>query len=384
MRLALLLSALAISALPASAQTLIGTWQEPNIGVTVAFHSDGSYTAQGAQATGGTYQVEGTIITLYEQTGNVWQYQVTGINDTQFAAVDAQGNGYQFQRVAAASPGPAGAGGTALAQKNGLALTEGDVELAVQLLNFMIGQPVTARERAEVQQFALSEFDKDPQAYLADVADLRGAMTQILSLSDPVAVGGMRQALVGAFHNLAEGMDETPLFVTILRRHVQVVGQDAANNLTLTSWDVAGMVNLTALTAEANGAPMSEQAKAEFRAYLIEAFPAMPLEEKQQLAAAGITWDLVAANLAAFSAQQQQALQAQMQQQAQAAYGAQPIPDWSSQLQGQDVDPATWAQLSQMSQGMHASMMNGIEAMGGSSDYWEVREVDPATGLPRY
>ncbi|MEL6612270.1 MAG: hypothetical protein AAFQ53_09265 [Bacteroidota bacterium] len=383
MRLALLAS-LFLATATVQAQTLLGTWHEPNVSITVVFNSDGSYAAQGVQATGGTYHVDGTIITLYEQTGAVWQYQVTGINDTQFAAVDPQGNGYQFQRVAAPGQTPASSGGQALAQKNGRALTEGDVELAVQLLNFMIGQPITRQERREIKQFALGEFDKDPQAYLADVADLREAMTQILSLSDPIAVGGMRQALVGAFHTLAEGMDETPRFVTVLRRYVQVVGQDPANNLTLTSWDVDGMVNLTALTAEANGAAMSEQAKAEYRAYLIQAFPTMPLAEKQQLSSAGITWDLVATNLAAFTAQQQQALQAQMQQQAQAAYGAQPIPDWSSQLQGQDVDPATWAQLSQMSQGMHASMMNGIEAMGGSSNYWEVREIDPATGLPRY
>ena len=373
---------LSLAVAPAFAQSLVGTWQDPRVGITATFSGDGSYTAQGAQgSTYGAYQVQGNLLVLQEHTGAVWQYQVTGFDGRQLAMMDAQGNQYLFALTSGGASAAAGtsAGGGALAQSGGTTLTEGDVDGITRLMHFIIGQSTTSREQQAIRDEAIREFRQDPQGYRSDMDMMHETMGQILGLSDPIEIGAMRQALVGAFHRVAQTDNRNPEFMRILRRYVQVLADDPANNLTLTSRDADGMVNYTALLMEMNGQAFSASAQREYRAHLVRSFASMPLAERQQLCTMGIVWDLVERNLDQFSRQQQAAFQQQMQQQMayqmQANYGAQSIPDWSAQLGG-GADPSTYAALSEMSQSMHLSMMNGINAMGGSDDYWEMVPAD--------
>ncbi|MEZ4887852.1 MAG: hypothetical protein R3E32_24200 [Chitinophagales bacterium] len=419
-----------------SAQSLVGLWTEPTYQMQLQLNADGTYQLQYAQGNSyGQYALQGNQFWLQDAYGNALAYTTHQLTTTNFQISDANGIVMNFvnQNTATtyqstptnshstvAAPWEQAKYDQQLAQNGSQVLKEREVRIYAALLEFLIEANLKPYQIAQLQQEAVADFEANPSALLQDAAQVGEAMKTIYALKDVAKIGAARQELFTTLHAFAQqnAASQQSAFFKILYEHLKVLAFDAANKLVLTDKDVAAYIRYVEFTNQLAGTNQvfSAQEKRDFEQQLIGGFPQLSLEQKQVFCSARLLWQLVDANWRQLSAAQQQQVKAQVMANVanpNAAVGNngsynEGVKDYST-MSGEEVmadinaDLKRWADekgmtveeyleyrqgfnatfqtLQRMSMESHASMMNVINHMGGSDDYWTVRDVDSAGNI---
>ncbi|RMH75161.1 MAG: hypothetical protein D6681_22490, partial [Calditrichaeota bacterium] len=322
---------------PIQGQTLVGTWINHDYNMRMELRQDGTFLFTSPYGnSNGSYMVQGNYLMMYASNGATTPYGITYFDGNRLQLVDANGGVMNFVREAGASPqtpgmdrqmpgaAPPGAS-EVLLTTGGYQLTRADVQTGVEIVEFIIGQHIQPSEVEELTQAAIQEFPQAPAQFLQQVNSLRQSLQTLHSLTDPVKIGLARQELITAFHKGTRQIPEEqkPMIIRIINRYVKVLAFDPANNLTLTNRDVEGFLNYYRFVSELNGQPfaITPEVQQQAEQAVAQAFPTLPLEQKQVLSSASLIWQVIETNWQRFTPQQQAQFRASFTQQVPQPYG---------------------------------------------------------------
>ncbi|MEM0962539.1 MAG: DUF5640 domain-containing protein [Bacteroidota bacterium] len=356
------LIAFLIAAPLASAQSLVGSWDEASTGLTYEFRADGSgQMSNGSDAQAFTYAVQGS--TLYVQSGGgTLAIDIVRVTETQAQLAPQGGTAMRLTRRAS----EAGSGVSA----NASGVSEADVMVAVRLAEFATGDALGGREIDGIRREVYADHVEDPAGTAESLAMFRTILSAAAQAQDPVAVGMARQQLLVGLLEMRRQMpnEPSPFFDAITNR-VRLLAYDPATQTGATDQDVQAALDYAAWLAAASGgtAPSARDRRA-YETYVVQNFGSLPRDEKEFLSAAAVIWTLTQYQWAALSQQQQQVAQQQI----------------ASQPSGWDAsgyDASTYEAMSTMSARMHETSMSILNNIGDSTQ--EMWRTD-AYGNPQY
>lgn len=249
------------------------------------------------------------------------------------------------------------------------------MRLAEGMVLFLADSQMSAAERAKLKGELTAEFGKDPKGFSEGTAQVRAILNEAKQLTDPAQLALGRISMVTLFYGLVKDIPtaDQPALLKMVFAKNPILAYDSENQIALTQKDLDNSLRFLWFS---NGVPEPNDAQKKQMKALGQAIAGSYLQlspaHKQFLALGSITWPVLEHYWkSATPAQRQQLMASYQNQYAQAApqVQAQPLPDWS----GQALDADTYRFLSRMSTQNHLSMLNGIEAMGGSDDYWTIR-----------
>lgn len=395
---AFLIAILLAAAGAAAAQSLEGTWTEPQYNAVMTLASNGAYVFQHPGGSSrGRYGLNGRLLWMQDAATSqtIW-YNIASLTVDALTLQDSKGLFLRFQRKPAASApppqpvspapksGPEGAV-KILSRKDGRVLTWSHVETGAGLIQVIIGQAVTPAEIKEIEAQSILEFNQNPSGFLAEMDRLAGSLAAIRAQTDPVKIGLVRQQLFAALHTATAAMKESdkPLLVRICNRYIRVLAADPAQGLVLTDRDAEGMLNYTAFQSglEGRAVELGPELKAALTADLVRSFPGMSLEQKRLLCTASLIWLLLDANWKRLTPAQQQQFRAAHLQQAQAAAppavsgNVTPSPKSPREaMRDYQARQNMFRIMNRMNTNTHALSLNIIENMGGTRNYWKAAD----------
>ncbi|MEM6287028.1 MAG: DUF5640 domain-containing protein [Bacteroidota bacterium] len=344
-----LLLSLVVLAGPASGQSIVGSWDEAASGLTYEFRADGTgQIVQGGATQPFAYALQDGVLYVQQNGGSLaFSVQELGASRATFALPN--GSTFTLTRAgASAGTGPRGD-------------IEGDVQLAVNLLQFVVGEAVSSREVDGIRREIRTDYASDPAGTEQSLALFRQILTAAAQATDPIAVGMARQQLlVGLLEMRRQMPNEPSAFFDAITNRVRLVAFDPATQTGATDQDVRAALDFLAWQAQVSGGSLPT-GYAAYEAYVAQNFAALGQDEKEFLSAASIIWTLAQAQWADLSARQQ----AQAQQQI-AGASAQDL--YSLQEQTQH-DASYYETLSEISAMQHQTSMSILNNMGGGSDY---------------
>lgn len=393
----------------------------------------------------GQYAMQGNQFWLQDVYGNALAYTVYQLTNTNFQISDANGTMMNFvnqnpthSTYTSNSMGNVAVSweqkkyNKALTTKDGETLKEKHVRIYANLLEFLIEANLKPHELNQLQQAVVVDFEANPTVLLKDAKQVADALKVIYAQNDFMTIGAARQELFANLHAFAQqnpALQQSPFF-QILYQNLQVLAYDSANKLVLTDKDVEAYVKYVEFNNQLMGInqPISQQEKQTFVQQLASGFSQLTLQQKQTFCSARLLWQVVEANWNQMTPAQQQQIKAQMMAQVAnpntgtyqnqgggngygtnyGGYNNSQTKDYST-MSGDEImadinaDLKRWADekgmtveeyleyrrgfnatmptLQRMNMESHATMMNLINAMGGSDDYWTVRDVDSAGNI---
>ncbi len=267
------------------------------------------------------------------------------------------------------------AGAQEIDRQGSWAFTADDMRMAEGMVLFLADAKLTDAEKLRLKNELTAEFREDPAGFVEGVGQVRSILSEAKKLTDPAQLAVGRISMVTLFYGLVKDMpgQEQPALLKMVFAKNPILAYDEANQIVLTQKDLDNSLRFLWFS---NGVPEPTEAQKKQMKALSQAIAGSYLQlspaHKQFLALGSITWPVLEHYWkSATPAQRQQLMTGYQTRYAQAApqVQAQPLPDWS----GQALDADTYKFLSRMSTQNHLSMLNGIEAMGGSDDYWTIR-----------
>ncbi|HEX9903296.1 MAG TPA: hypothetical protein VGB72_10600 [Acidobacteriota bacterium] len=385
---------LACGSLPA--QSLEGTWVEPQYNATMVLSANGIYSFQhpGGRSQG-KFGLNGRLIWMQDaSSGQTIWYTVASFTEDSLTLQDSNGLHLRYRRQQQAPPPPPQPSRSVqekaptspakiLAQKGGLTLTGAQVEAGVGLIQVIIGQALKPAEVKEIEARSIVEFNQNPSTFIKEINSLAQSLKTIRSQTDPLKIGLVRQQLFTALYLATSAMKEAdkPLLVQIPNRYIKVLAADPVHKLVLTDRDAEGMLNYMAFQSELGGQKvvLSPELKKSFSADLINAFPSMALEQKQLLCSASLVWQLLEANWSRLTPAQKQQYQAAYLSKSQAV-APPPSPAKTSPspkspreaMRDYQARQNMFRMMNRMNMNTHALSLNIIENIGGTGNYWKV------------
>lgn len=338
------------------------------MGTQLTLNVDGTFQINGpnGQLTG-TYQHANDQIMVRDQFGNTYQYTVQALTSTTLNMMEnVSAVSLQYVRQQ-------GQDTQLLAQSNGYALRLSDVQLGQALIQFITEQSINTQEFEILKNSAIREFKADPKGFSEGMDGLKKVLNMAKQSQDVSIIAQLRQSLFSELYkaNKDQPLHEQSEIVRIMLNYLTVESYDPKTGMVLSSRDLDASVNYLAKTLELqSGQALSSAGRQQIQQTLKTQFTQLPKEEQAFYANGSVYWAMVEANLQQFSQQQYTQFQ---QQYAGNEPQYQSIPSWGDQQQGQQMSQETYEFLSQMSLQNHVSMMNGIENMGGTGDYWQIR-----------
>ncbi|GEM_PF-2213796 len=280
----------------------------------------------------GTYSIQNNLLMMQDTLGNYYQYSVQTYTDNVLVLMDQYGIVYSYtnnsnQTANTTSvnshsnnyPWNNPAFSNVLSQNSGLQLQERDLQIYVELLQLLIGLKVSESDVDAMRVDFVNEFNANPQNSYQEVRQVETAMTQVYSLNNIEAVAMVREQLTADFHKLIQQKPEMNNyhFVKTLNRYVQILNIDYNTNLSLSNQDVDAYINYLQFQAMLTGQDyqLSQQDRMTLQVKLISEFNSYPAEQKQTLAFASFIWNIVATQWASLNSAQQQQYVAQIQSQ---------------------------------------------------------------------
>lgn len=346
------------------AQSILGSWENLQYGYSFVFRQNGTYSfdfpTQNMQNLSGTFVQNGNILELKNAYGAV-NYAVQWAG-SQLRLSDAQGTWILSKKgqnkVLDPTKYP-----KIIAQKNAYSLTEAGPRVYESILNFVLDKKISSSDFIAIQTETKRLFTSNPQLIISDIQMARESFEQILQSGDPNVIGQFRQAFLGQVYHLAV-VDQNPdmqVFWKIMDKHLDVLAYDPKSQLVLTSNDLESYLNyVDLLNVQQSGSKLSTVQRNLLREQTTANFSKLRLNEKKFLANAGLAYDLTKSNLERFTAQQTQTFRQQY------TPHVQPV-------QTQQMDTDFYQRYSRMMLESHVSMLNGIENLGGTGDYWEIK-----------
>ncbi len=367
-----LIGALASAAdITADPRMLLGHWYASQYGWEMELKEDGSYVF--AQSVG-TYWTQGNMIYFKDATSGIvtpYSWQISG---DALRFLDVNSVPIDFIRV--------------LPQAGGYQLTQNDINAYIDVLQFIINQPLSNFERQELTEQLIEEFQTYPQQFITDSRSLAETRDKMYQITDPIQIGLIRQSLVVAFYKATKDTlaSELPLFIQLMNRYVQVLAFDETNDLILTNKDLDALLEYSAFIYQLN---TGEQLNWTYSAIestktdVLRRFPTLSQEEKQFYCSMSIIWGFfryiwemasviqrsqIAQNL--FSGSQLGAPGAGID------YSYIQPQESLSYAGGGEMDDSTFETLKYCMMLDHASTMNVFSSIGDSPYYYDVVDVD--------
>lgn len=242
--------------------------------------------------------------------------------------------------------------------------TQQEVLAQKDLMEFLANTRFSEQELAVMVNEMVEDAQKDPATYRASVKDTDEVRAAARQLQDPLKLGLLRQMLLGQYYAYhLQGHRSATLELVLTK--VQPLAWDAKRQLILTTADLHGLLGYLSFQNQRLGGPGIGQAeRSELARQFVQGFSQLTDEQMGLVCSGALVWQTVAANWQRLS-QQQQAGWAQQSVSQGGGYNP---------SGGGQIDPHSYQKLSRMMLESHATNMNIIENMGGSGDYWEVRD----------
>lgn len=355
------------------AQKLPGSWHNADNNITITMMTDGNFlTRAGQNLITGTYFKLGKVVTTQDPSGT-YTYQITKFTQDELTLVDANNNALPLKRMTPPVQLPdADRFPQVHAEAGKFQVREADIRLGIATIEFLTSKSLPQAQADRLRKSAIDDFNKDPKEFNKGMKLLRGIMDQVALYSDPIALALLRSQLYGIFYaanmNTAEA-DRSEL-VNITVEELPVLAYDSKTQLVLSERDLeAALIYLERVNQLNGNAPMQAAQKAQLKTYITDNFNKLSQQDQQFYANASMFAEMLDYQINQFSPQQKQQFSQNWQQQ---ISQPQAVPNWGNQANN-NMDAETYRFLSQLSLQNHVSMLNGIEAMGGSSDYWEIK-----------
>ena len=275
-----------------------------------------------------------------------------------------------------------------LASVNGQTLTEGDFQKTLEVWEYVIGEPLSDFDIQQERQRTITQFTSNPQQTLQNIAANQQTMQQLYQIQNPRALGFARAAI-------AYGLSANPQLpgaredIALFSKYETILATDSQTGVALLEKDLQGLLKMVVFVNKLSNPNFQLDATTEqtFRQNAIQNYSNLSIEEKQSIAAMHITYQMMAAQWNQMNPQQKleaakkmvgnntspttsngsfESAQANLQRLL--AYGKS-TGDVSSY-----IDRNTYNTMSNISLQNHVGMLNAAEAIGGSSDYWTIRD----------
>ncbi|KPM47397.1 hypothetical protein [Jiulongibacter sediminis] len=346
------------------AQSITGKWENKQFGYSFVFNQNGSYNfdfpAQNMRNLSGTYQKSGNTLLIKNAYGTV-NYKIQWVGN-QLRLSDAQGT-WILNKVGGNSLLDESKFPKIIAQSGTLKLTEEGPKTYETIINLVLDKKVTTVDYQSIVAETKRMFLKCPEVILGDIQTAKESFEQILQNGDPNVIGQFRQAFLGQVYQMAV-IDQNPdmqVFWKIFDKYLDVVAFDSKSQLVLTSKDLEAYLNyIDLLAVNQGGQKLNLASRKQLSEQTIANFSRLSQNEKKFLSNADLAYQLTKSNLSRFTAQQTQTFRQQFTPQVQL-------------VQTQQMDADFYQRYSRMMLENHVSIMNGIENLGGTGDYWEIK-----------
>ena len=273
---------------------------------------------------------------------------------------------------------PCSAQDSVLSQSQGYQLNESHLVPGISLLNFLIQDQVNQQELTYLVQSSVQEFQTNPAAFLQEIQGLNQSVLQAQAIRDPMMLAEFRQKVLAEFYGAATQLpaNQIPPYFQVLFKRVPVVAYDAQRKVVLTQPDLqAAMAYVQELHAyQGQNVPIETLNQMAYQ--LSTNFSQLDNQSQTMLSNGTLVLAIFRANVQRMSQAQQQTLAQSYQQ---------TVPQSYSNTGGGSVATKQWENWHNqqalniyqetMNQN-HVTMMNVINNMGGSDDYWTLEPVN--------
>lgn len=270
---------------------------------------------------------------------------------------------------------PCSAQDSVLSQSQGYQLNESHLVPGISFLNFLIQDQVTQQELSYLVQSSIQQFQANPAVFMQEIQGLNQSVMQAQAIRDPMMLAEFRQKVLAEFYGAATQVpaNQIPPYLQILFKRVPVVAYDAQRKVVLTQPDLqAAMAYVQELHAyQGQNVPMETLNQMAYQ--LSSNFTQLDSQSQILLSNGTLVLAIFRANVQRMNQAQQQAM-AQNYQQTQAysntgsSVATKQWENWHNQ-QALNIYQETMNQN-------HVTMMNVINNMGGSDDYWTLEPVN--------
>lgn len=260
-----------------------------------------------------------------------------------------------------------------LATSQGYQLRQSTLAPAINFLNFLIQGQITQDELNYLLQMSLTEFQANPQGFLNEMNGFNQSIAQAQGISDPIKLGEFRQKVIGEFFAAAQTVpqNQIPAYLQVLFRRAPVVAFDPKTKAALTQLDLQASLLYVQELYALQGQQVPPQMLETWAQQLVAGFTQLDQPTQNFLASGNIVLSIYRANVARMNQQQQQAMAQQYTQAAQNQGGGYtPATTASGKAMENWHNQQTFQIMQNMQNQSHVTMMNVIENMGGSDNYW--------------
>ena len=252
---------------------------------------------------------------------------------------------------------------TVIYTSGGYNLTMGDFNKEIMFGEFVLGRTLNYIESQEAYREAIDDFKQNPMQNLQNISYVTQTMGQIYAIQDALQVALIRNSLVAEIYAIYRNSSESSVLYSLIKKYIHILDYDPKNKLVLTQENIDGLFSLYEFTAQVNNTQYqpSYQDIIQTKQQILEIFKNGTLDQKQYLCVTEVYNQLMRSNYENMNSHNQEQLLDQYLDQ---------YPQ-TNQYNANTRD--AYRMLGNLSLQNHASMMNSIEAIGGSGDYWYLK-----------
>lgn len=265
---------------------------------------------------------------------------------------------------------------TVLFSSGSINYTEGHFEKIKRFAEFLLDHKLNFAEIKEAKKEAEFSFRQNPLRTINEISDIDEQMQQIYSITDVQTIGLVRSALLFHVYDALLREPQMPLLGRLIDKHCKVLAYDVTNTLVFTQKDVDGLLNLMEFIGKINGntAKFSTAERNQATQQLTNNFNSLSLQEKQLMVTMGIMNDYIQTIYNKSSFTQKNQIKDELNKSF-----ANNNNDTSSQNSSVDyskfnnMSASSYQMMSNMMMSSHVTNMNILSNIGGSGDYWTIK-----------
>lgn len=383
--------------------SLEGNWINQQYGILLTFTNEGEYMLywdHDGTSENGVFTIEDKTLTLNSSVS----YRIQALTAISLTLYDFRAQEHlAFSRYTKTYTK---IDGQQLATQSGLTLNTGYVQTYIDFMAFIIDAPLSIVEQQALQDACIASFKEQPKRLIEEGLQLYQTMQNIYAVTDLGQLGFARLTLINDFYKNNVQLEASAIG-KIFQNYCKVVAFDPINAIPLTKKDLQGIVDyiefLDTNFGEQTTATIS--AKQQLSQAITANFTQFSLEQKQSAAMGSLLYSTIQNSWNKLSSLAQVKLKAafNVQNNSQQGYwNQQTINYWDANNQIQP-NPALEALkqkglsgkltteelttyqgylkrqqnyfnlMNNMHLQNHASMLELIESVGGSSNYWAIK-----------
>lgn len=367
-----------------NAQTIVGTWFNPAYEIGLIFKSNQSYSTMISNKEPydyGTYSIKDKELYLQSQlSGTTAQYTIEAIEENSLTIYDHRAlTSLIFIKKEATV-----VSGKVLATKDGNELKTGHVDIYINRLEFLINGALSQEDKEVIAKETIVQFNEDPLWMLQDAKKLAYFSQTTYASSDIRAIGSDRLSSISDLYHHSKEL-ENSYVVTILNKHCSVVVTSPTDGMlsidapVLTQNDLDGFIHyLEFLQVNFYDAkPLNQQQKIQLQQAIIQNFDQLTLEQKKAMGMGALLNTLVQTNWEQLNPDQRQQWKQQYLQQVPLTKDATNNWELSSELEQDKANLEVLNRYLSMTSDTQLqaqiTALTILNAIGGSSNYWDVK-----------